>query len=206
MFREFDPFFCGLETHPASLSCISVLKYDLLIDDPVLDPQSPFHFLPSLRRTKHGGYNITFLSLSSCTTRLLSGKHCLHMVLAHTTTCFVPRSTGRRSRTQKSILPSCTSCIIHEAINILSRGSAAPNTQKIYTSLKPPRFPATSTLQHPRGYVINSRCRSYRQENCLRLCAWIHLSSLNNFCLQRPNSALVHSEAQNTPQFLEGCC
>ena len=106
--------------------------------------------IPSLTFAKQ--IKRTLCSVSSCTTRLLSAKHCLHMVLAHTTTCFVPRSIGQRSGTQASINRSSTSCIIHEARNFFSGGSAAPNTQQIYTSLKPPHFPATSTLQHPRGY------------------------------------------------------
>ena len=129
-----------------------MLRDDIIVLDPTFRAQSPLHFMPFLHQTKHGGQNTTLRSLSSCTTRFLSIHQCLHMVLAHTTTCPVPRSTAHRCRTQAGIFPTSTSCIIHEARKFLKWGSTPSNRQQIYLSLKPARFSATSTLQHPRGY------------------------------------------------------
>ena len=112
----------------------------------------PFHTFPLPQKKTWRTPNNT-RSFSRCTTRLLSVKLCLHMVLEHTTTCPVPRSTAHRTRTQsKHFSPSSTSCIIHELTKILSRGSTGPNTPQIYTSLNPLRFSATSMLQHPSGH------------------------------------------------------
>ena len=58
----------------------------------------------------------------------------------------------------------------------------------------------------PNRTLPKSLCRSSRQTSWLRLRAWIDLNSLDKLNLQHSNSALLHSEAQNTPQFLEGCC
>ena len=70
------------------------------------------------------------------------------------------------------------SCIIHELENILGRGSVALNTPQIYTTLKQACLTVISTLQHAFGHS-----RSYRQGSCLRVGAWIHLNSLDNFSL-----------------------
>ena len=75
------------------------------------------------------------------------------MLLEHTTTCPVPRSTARRTRTQASIfLHRAPHALFMRSVKILSRGSAVPNIPQIYTSLNPIRFSATLMLQHPSGH------------------------------------------------------
>ena len=121
---------------------------------------------------------ISLRPLSTCTTRCLSVKHCLQMLLARTTICPAPRSTGLGHRTQPGMHRSIASCTIQQGTKKnfarggaapntqhtctkknFARGGAAPNTQHTYTSLKPSGLPATSTLQHPTGH-----CQSHLAE------------------------------------------
>ena len=113
---------------------------------------SPFHTFPLPQRKKHGGHQTTlarspaarlacYQSSTLCTWSWNTLQHALfpdpqHIALAR----------------KASIFPSSTSCIIHDPTKILSRGSTAPNTPQIYTSLNPLRFSATSMLQHPSGH------------------------------------------------------
>lgn len=101
---------------------------------------------------------------------------------------------------------SISSCIIHKAMKHFAKGKYSPehatNSNKSKSSSLAGNFYAAAPYWTP----PKSRCRSSPQESCLGLRAWIYLNSLGNFSLQRPNSALAHSEAQNIPQFFEGCC
>ena len=103
---------------------------------------------------------ISLRPLSTCTTHCLSVKRCLQMLLARTTICPAPRSTGLGHRTQPRMHRSIASCPIQQGTKKnFARGGAAPNTQHTYTSLKPSGLPATSTLQHPTGH-----CQSHLAE------------------------------------------
>lgn len=139
--------------------------------------------------------------LSASTTRWLSVKHCLQTVLAHASGCPDPKSTALRNRTQAGIHPSIDR-IMHNSWgkkNIL-REEVKARTHHRYMS-KSRSLAVNFHAAAPYWTPPKSRCRSSRRESCPRLCAWIDLKSLDNFNLQRPNSALVHSETQNT-----GCC
>ena len=154
---------------------------------------------------------ISLRPLSSCTTRCLSVNHCLQMLLARTTTCPAPRSTALGHRTQPRIHSS-----IHRSQHALfnttghqkkfCEGRCSPkHTAYLYKS-KTNWLAANFHAAAPKRTLPKSLCRSFRQASCFRLRAWIDLNSLEKLNLQHSNSALLHSEAQNTPQFIEGCC
>ena len=148
---------------------------------------------------------ITLRPLSTCTTHWLSVKHCFaHAPCKHYKTPYpeIHRIWPLHAHRHRSI----TSCIIHEATEKFYEGRwSRKHTINLYKS-KSSWLPGNFHAAAPNWTPPKSHCRSSRQESCLRLRAWIALNSLDNLDLQRSNSALVHSEAQNTPQFFEGCC
>ena len=134
-------------------------------------------------------------------------KQCLQMLLIQASRCPGPRSTELRHRTQTSIDPSTIdSCIIHKAKNIFCEGKYSPRQATDFYKSKSSSLLGNFHHAAPYWTPPKSRCRSSRRESCPRLGARIDLNSLDNFHLQRQNSAFVHSETQNTPQFFEGCC
>ena len=111
------------------------------------------------------------------------------------------------ARRQASIHPSIDSCIIHEPTKTFCEGKCKPQHTKHLCKSKSSSLLGNFHAAAPYWKPPKSRCTSFRGESCLyRLRAWIDLNSLDKFNLQRPNSALAHSETQNIPQFFERCC
>ena len=165
---------------------------------------SPFHTFP-LPQKKHGGHKITLARSPAARLACYQSStvfRCSWNTLQH---ALLPDPQHIALTRKASIFPSSTSCIIHEATKIFSRGSTAPNPPQIYTSLNPLRFSATSMLQHPSGHRQSHAAQVPGKQTALDLAPGSIWTRSTTFTSSAQNSAIVHSETQNIPHFFEGC-
>ena len=165
----------------------------------------PFPDFPSPKKTWPTKYD--FGLLFSRTVRFLSANRSCHKLLARTTTCPGHRPAGHRNRTQAVIDLSSVKCIIHEALAICRRkATPAPNKPQILLSPKATTLPTTSANQHPAGRRQTHSAEVMRKKTASDFAPGSTSSRSTTLTSSAQNSAIVHSEAQSTPQFFEGCC
>ena len=183
---------------------------DIPVFDPIFHTQSPVHSLLSQRLAKHGRH--------SASANLTPPVIHLHDTLPVSQTLFadapcthynMPCSEIHRTLPSHAATHASIDRIMHYSTGhqkTFCEGRCSPKHTTYLCKSKTIWLAGNFHAAAPNRTLPKSPCRSSRQTSCLRLRAWIDLNSLDKLDLQHSNSALLHSEAQNTPQFLEGCC
>ena len=165
----------------------------------------PFPNFPSRKKTWPTKYD--FGLLFSRTARCLSANRSCHKLLTRTTTCPGQRPAGRRNRTQTGIELSSGKYIIHEALAIFRRrATPAPNKPQILLKSKSNRLAHNFCQPASRWSRQTHSAEVMRKKTALDFAPGFTWSRSTTLTSSAQNSAIVHSEAQSTPQFLEGCC
>ena len=201
---------------------------DIPVFDPIFRTQSPVHCLLSQRLAKHGRHSAS-ANLTPPVIHLHDTLPVSQALLADAprTHYNMPCSEIHRTWPSHAARHASIDRIMHYSTGHQKKFCEGRCSPKHTTHLHQKKFcegrcsPKHTTHLYksktiwlagnfhaaaPNRTLPKSPCRSSRQTSCLRLRAWIDLNSLDKLNLQHSNSALLHSEAQNTPQFLEGCC